>query len=467
MIEDTGIAERALKLALTLTHVSYAEAYLERSRSVSAAVEQGEANGAGAAERFGLRVRFIRRGRLYTLSTDKADMHALSSCLKRVGEFGGKAAVTSLSKERKENASYSVKEAVPIEDGNPLNELYKAEKRTKSLGFVKYRSFYASLGRSESYYLNSEGTEIYADVPSFSFFGSIIASVNGESRQRFLQLGGVGGYEGFEKLLIDDAVADEAGRLRKVMEKGVSLPLDKLKSIRKVVASPEIVGIAVHESIGHANEADRIMGREAAQAGMSYLEVGDAGKRIASEAVTIVDDPTIKNSYGYYLYDDEGVKAYGKKIVERGFQKEFLTNREYAAELGKKSNASSRSDDYSNEPIIRMSNTYLKPGRYSLDDLMEEARTGVYIRSFMEWNIDDTRSFARYQGNEAYLIENGGLSKPVKNYVLEAGTAELWNAVTMVGKDFGLYVGSCGKGEPMQGVPVTMGGGSALLVFGR
>lgn len=467
MIEDTGIAERAIRLALSLPHVAYAEAYLEKSRSISAAVEQGEANGSGATERFGLRVRLIRQGRLYTVSTDKVDMQNLRSCLTRMGEFGGKAAVTSLSKERRENASYSVKESIPIEDGNPLDELDKAEKRVSSLGFVKYRSFYASLGRSESYYLNSEGTEIYADVPSFSFFGSIIASVNGESRQRFLQLGGVGGYEGFERLLIEDSVAEEAGRLRNVMEKGVSLSSDKLNRIRNVVASPEIVGIAVHESMGHANEADRIMGREAAQAGMSYLEVGDMGKKIASDEVTIIDDPTIKNSYGYYLYDDEGVKAYGKRIVERGFQKEFLTNREYAAELGRKSNASSRSDDYSNEPIIRMSNTYLKPGRYSLDELIEEAHAGVYIRSFMEWNIDDTRSFARYQGNEAYIIENGEVSKPVKNYVLEAGTAELWNAVSMVGKDFGLYVGSCGKGEPMQGVPVTMGGGPALLELGR
>ncbi len=83
----------------------------------------------------------------------------------------------------------------------------------------------------------------------------------------------------------------------------------------------------------------------------------------------------------------------------------------------------------------------------------------------MEWNIDDTRSFSRYQGNEAYLIKNGSIGAPVKNFVLEKSTLDFWHAVRLVGKEREFHVGTCGKGEPMQGVPVMMGGASALLTF--
>lgn len=84
----------------------------------------------------------------------------------------------------------------------------------------------------------------------------------------------------------------------------------------------------------------------------------------------------------------------------------------------------------------------------------------------MEWNIDDTRSFSRYQGSEAYMIKGGRLGKPVKNYRLESKTIDFWHAVRLVDREFELFLGNCGKGEPMQGVPVTMGGASALLSFG-
>ena len=130
-----------------------------------------------------------------------------------------------------------------------------------------------------------------------------------------------------------------------------------------------------------------------------------------------------------------------------------------------KSNGSSRSDSYSNEPMVRMGNSYLEKGSATLDELFEEAGEGIYIKNFTEWNIDDTRSFSRYQGNVAYIIKNGRIDKPAKNYRLEKGTLEFWHAVRLLGNDFRLYVGTCGKGEPMQGVPVTMGGPSALLTF--
>jgi Predicted Zn-dependent proteases and their inactivated homologs len=114
-----------------------------------------------------------------------------------------------------------------------------------------------------------------------------------------------------------------------------------------------------------------------------------------------------------------------------------------------------------------MSNTYLQKGSATFDELVSEARNGIYVKSFNGWNIDDTRSFSMYQGNEAYMIRNGRIAEPVMNYKLETSTLKFWHAVALVGKDFNLYLATCGKGEPEQGVPVTNGGASALLKFNR
>ncbi|MEM4344049.1 MAG: metallopeptidase TldD-related protein, partial [Candidatus Caldarchaeum sp.] len=138
-------------------------------------------------------------------------------------------------------------------------------------------------------------------------------------------------------------------------------------------------------------------------------------------------------------------------------------NRETAADLNTHSNGASRSSMYNREPIVRMANTYLKPGDHSLEELFELAGNGVYIKSYQEWNIDDRRWNQRYVGVVAYLIRNGRLAEMVRNPILDLTTKGLWSSVDAVGKDLGFYAGYCGKGDPMQGIPVWFGGPSVLL----
>ena len=127
------------------------------------------------------------------------------------------------------------------------------------------------------------------------------------------------------------------------------------------------------------------------------------------------------------------------------------------------SNGSARASSYNREPIIRMANTYFVPGDYSLEELIEDVHKGVYIKSYMEWNIDDRRWSQRYVGLEAYLIENGELKGLVKNPALEITTGGLYSSIDAVGKDLKFYPGTCGKGDPGQGVPVWFGGPSIRL----
>ena len=319
---------------------------------------------------------------------------------------------------------------------------------------VPYRVFEIRHVLEEKLYENSEGTTIASKIPRLSIDYVITCVKNGQSIQRYHKVGGTGGWETILKTNFEEKVKSDVDALGRELIFGKKSPTGKMD----VLVSPEIAGIIAHEAVGHPFEADRILGREAAQAGESYMKIDDIGKEIASEEVYVSDDPTIPSSYGYYLYDDEGVKARKKELIKKGRVTEFLHNRETASELGIKSNGSARAMCYSVEPIVRMSNTYFEPGDYSFEELLEDIKFGIYIKSFMEWNIDDKRVNQRYVGLEAYLIENGEIKYPVRQPVIETTTFELLKKLDARGRDLEFDAGTCGKGEPIQGIPVWMGG---------
>jgi TldD protein len=280
------------------------------------------------------------------------------------------------------------------------------------------------------------------------------------SLQRVLEFGAVGGLENLDSWKPVETLVDEIKRIEKVLLEGREPPRDRVP----VVLGSELVGLIVHESAGHPMEADRIWGRELAQAGASFVKPEMIGReRIGNEHATVVDDPTIPGSNGFYLYDDEAVPARPRYIYREGVIYEPLHNRWSAFIFKTRSNAAARAMDYRSEPIVRMANTYLVPGDYSFEELLEEARNGVYVRSYMEWNIDDIRWGQRYVGLEAYIIRNGELAEPVRNPVLEFTTKSFYSGIVAKSRELRFYAGVCGKGEPAQGVPVWFGGPDVLL----
>jgi len=307
----------------------------------------------------------------------------------------------------------------------------------------------------EKHLITSDGANVYTKVPRvmFEYFLTIHSPEKG-TIQRFEHLGESRGWEAIEAWRLPERVAEEIEAVSKVLLEGVKPPEGSVD----VVLGPEIVGIACHESAGHPGEADRVLGREAAQGGESYIKPEILGTRIGSEVVTVVDDPTIPGSFGYSPYDDEGVAGRERKLIENGILKELLQNRETAVEFGVKSNGAARASGYDREPIIRMANTYMKPGDYSFEELIEDVEEGVYIHSYQEWNIDDIRWNQRYVGVESYRIVNGELREPVRNPVLELTTKSFFSSIDAVGKEVKFFAGYCGKGDPMQAIPVWMGG---------
>ncbi len=150
-------------------------------------------------------------------------------------------------------------------------------------------------------------------------------------------------------------------------------------------------------------------------------------------------------------------------MYKNGYTSEFILNRESAGLNNSKSNGGGRSSDWDMEPLARMSTTYLEPGDYTFDELIEDIRNGIYIKNYTEWNIDDIRFNEKYVGREAYIIKNGKIMEQVRRPVIETNTVKFYTSMDAVGNDLKFSAGICGKGDPEQGVDVWMGGPHARL----
>jgi len=308
---------------------------------------------------------------------------------------------------------------------------------------------------TEKIVVTSDGAHVSSIVPrvAVNIFLTAYDPQRGTA-QRYFNLGEAEGWEALEKWNLPKLLWEEVYSLSKTLMEARNPPTGEMD----VVLGPEVVGIVCHESCGHPAEADRILGREAAQAGETYLKEDSLGLRVGSSLVNVVDDSTLPSSFGFCPYDDEGVKARKRVLIKEGVINEFLHNRETAHRFEVESNASSRSSAYNREPIIRMANTFLEPGDYSKEELIEDVKHGVYIKNFMEWNIDDRRFHQRYVALEAYRVKGGKLMERVRTPVLEISTVGLWSAIDAVGKDLEFQAAYCGKGDPMQAIPVWTGG---------
>jgi TldD protein len=310
----------------------------------------------------------------------------------------------------------------------------------------------------DTYFITNEGTKITSHVPRLAFIPIIIGVVSGGKNEQFTTTyATTSGWDELQSWNLREKLTDKVKLLSKIVTEAKKPPTGELD----LILGPDVAGIIAHENCGHPHEADRILGREGAQAGESYLREHEIGYKIGNDCVNVCDDPTISGSYGFYLYDDEGVKARRRDLIKDGIFNEMLQNRESAASFGIKSNAAARSVAYDREPLIRMANTFFAAGDFGLDEMIEDIKKGILMNSFTEWNIDDKRLQSKYVGQEAYLIENGEITNTlVIKPSLEISSPGLFKSIDAQGKEgtFEWQGASCGKSEPGQGCPVWTGG---------
>jgi TldD protein len=223
-----------------------------------------------------------------------------------------------------------------------------------------------------------------------------------------------------------------------------------------IVLDPSQLYLQIHESCGHPTELDRVFGTEASYAGTSFLttdKLGD-GFRYGSDLVDIVADATAPGGMGTFGWDDEGVEAQAVPLVKEGIFVGYLSSRETAPRIGRRSGGAMRADGWNRIPLIRMTNINLlpKPGM-SLEEIVADTDDGLYLSSNRSWSIDDRRLNFQFATEVAYEIKGGKKGKLFRNPTYTGITYEFWRSCDAVGDERSyrmLGTPNCGKGEPGQ-----------------
>ncbi len=240
--------------------------------------------------------------------------------------------------------------------------------------------------------------------------------------------------------------AEEAARQALIQLDARECPAGEME----VVLGPGWPGILLHEAIGHGLEADFNRKQTSAFAGL-------LGKRVASDKCTVVDNGTVPGRRGSLNVDDEGNPSSDTVLIEKGILKGYLTDKLSARLMNMGNTGNGRRESYEHIPMPRMTNTYMLSGEDSPEDILKSVKRGLYAVNFGGGQVDITNGKFVFSASEAYLIENGKITAPVKNATLIGNGPDVLTRVSMVGNDLKMDegVGTCGKDG--QSVPVGVG----------
>jgi TldD protein len=217
-----------------------------------------------------------------------------------------------------------------------------------------------------------------------------------------------------------------------------------------VVLGPGWPGVLLHEAIGHGLEGDFNRKQTSAFSGM-------IGQRVASPGVTVVDDGTLVDRRGSISIDDEGTSSSRTVLIEDGILKGYLFDRLNARLMNTRPTGNGRRQSYANQPLPRMTNTFMLAGSHTPEEILSSVKKGIYAVNFGGGQVDITSGKFVFSATEAYLIENGRIGPAVKGATLIGNGPDVLTKVAMIGNDLALDdgVGTCGKDG--QSVPVGVG----------
>ncbi len=302
----------------------------------------------------------------------------------------------------------------------------------------------------DTYFLSSEGSDIHQSIPYSTISIKCVARENGAVQSYSQRFGNVGGVEIFdEKELMEEA--ERCSKTANLLLSARAPPSGRMK----VICDQDLAGVMAHEAVGHAAEGDLVANGE------SILE-GKIGKKVANELVTIVDDPNRKGM-GSFVYDDEGVRGREKKLIENGVLCQYIVDRAYGYKLGFEPNGGARAESYGDVPLVRMSNTFIAPGKWSLDELLENMGNGIYLMGSRGGEVDTTHGSFQFNAKMGHLVKNGEIGEMIRDVSLQGSILQTLNDLIALGKDLRLHPGFCGKGQT---VPVGTGAPHILLKNG-
>ncbi len=456
------LTDRALSTA-AVRGASYADIRIVRRLDESIAIKTGRVEGvaSGESEGFGVRVLvdgawgFASSHRLEAAEVDRVAAEAV-----RIARASATALRHRVALDDRPSAHGTYQTPVgedpftiPLE--RKIGDLLEADRLAARVkGIVFTESIYAAqrewktFAASDGSYTEQTITHVGAGVEANAIEG------DDHQRRSYPDSGGgwqAAGYEYVRSL-------DLAGRAAGYAEEAVALlSAPQCPSGRfTIVLDPSQLYLQVHESCGHPSELDRVFGSEASYAGTSFLTTDklESGFRYGSDLVDIVADATAPGGMGTFGWDDEGVAAQSVPIVKGGIFVGYLSSRETAPRIGRRSGGAMRADGWNRIPLIRMTNVNLlpQPGM-SLDEIVADTDDGLYLASNRSWSIDDRRLNFQFATEVAYEIKGGRKGRLFKNPTYTGITYEFWRSCDAVGDERSyvmLGTPNCGKGEPGQ-----------------
>ena len=307
---------------------------------------------------------------------------------------------------------------------------------------------------NSKYFVSSEGSEILQNHTDTVM--EMVATAHGSGLTQSVNIT-EGGRGGLEQIIVNKKVFESA---QEIASKAAQL-LDAKPAKGEeatVVMNPDFVSLLTHEILGHPSEADRVLGKEMAWAGGAWWK-GKIGTKIGSENLNVFDDPTIKNSLGWYYFDDEGVETKKTPLVENGILTNHMQNRETAQIFNSKPTGNMRATNYRFMPLIRMACTCIGNGNWNVDEMIKEVKHGYLISNMKIPSIDMKRYNWSISCQYAQRIENGEITDLLRDVIVMGTAPRFFESIDACGNDFTVRpITNCGKGDPMQSMIMGNGG---------
>ncbi|MEJ2760327.1 MAG: metalloprotease TldD [Gammaproteobacteria bacterium] len=446
---DAGDLEKTLSQLVT-HHVDQADLYFESSRSESWVLEDGIIKEGGHNIDQGVGVRAVCGDKTGFAYADEILLPALTDAARAARAIAASGADRSLQ-------AWQSRHIVPLyETHDPLESIPAAQKisllqKVDELARKKdhrVKQVIASLAGEYTTVLVAamDGT-FTADIrPLARLNVSVIVEENGKRERGSAGGGGRFGYGYFldgdtAEQYVNEAV-DQA-----LINLGAA---DAPAGTMPVVLGPGWPGILLHEAIGHGLEGDFNRKKTSAFSGL-------LGQRIATPEVTVVDDGTIANRRGSLTVDDEGTPTQCTVLIENGILRNYMQDSMNARLMGMQPTGNGRRESYAHLPMPRMTNTYMLGGNHDPQEIIASVERGVYATQFGGGQVDITNGKFVFSASQAWLIEKGKVTRPIKGATLIGNGPDVLTRVSMVGNDMALDsgIGTCGKDG--QSVPVGVG----------
>jgi TldD protein len=453
LLEGAGLELAALDRALSAAMVrklDYVDLYLQLTRYETWTVEDGIVKEGAYSIDQGIGVRAVSGERTGFAYSDQLDEAALTDAV--VAARG----IARAAGGSQRIAARATSHRALYPSGDPLHSMADADKvallaeldrRVRAMDSRVAQVIGSLSGVYEVVLVQATDGTLAADVrPLVRLNVSVIMEKDGRREQGYAGGGGRGDYT----LLTGNGrpleIAAEAVRTAAVNMTAVPSPAGNMP----VVLGSGWPGILLHEAIGHGLEGD--FNRKGTSA-----FAGRIGERVASEQCTVVDDGTLVGRRGSLTIDDEGTPSSCNTLIEHGVLKGYMFDKMNARLMGVKSTGNGRRESFAHTPMPRMTNTYMLPGQYDPDEIIASVDKGIYAPNFGGGQVDITSGKFVFSASEAYLIENGKATVPIKGAMLIGNGPEVLTRVSMVGNDLKLDagLGTCGKDG--QSVPVGVG----------